>query len=306
MEELEGAILTFPASPSTSSPAHHRPAVAELSSVSNVRKMVARLEDHACLDEVDVKRLNSLGDGDIADMQDNRTDDDPADLETDDSFGEKSKIKLDISMEGLTEHTDITTPVEMGLESAMSKRDDFDTSYQISDLPIESTFRQDVPEIYQKEKSETLFNITDLDDLTDVEESTMHKDGFVSLTSYSDHTLVAEQDDVSPRYVEAKIKLREEKIEEKFERMSISMSEADKTDVGEEEFERLSTSIISHEEEEQAALSFDQIIFDNYAEDKSEDWLTHGSDPSPEKDLPDNIFDLHDREGIFLALEDIE
>ena len=44
------------------------------------------------------------------------------------------------------------------------------------------------------------------------------------------------------------------------------------------------TSVLSREDEEQAGSNFDKIIFDNYVEDKSEDWLTHESDPSPEKE----------------------
>ena len=45
-----------------------------------------------------------------------------------------------------------------------------------------------------------------------------------------------------------------------------------------------STSVLSKEDEEQAASNFDKILVDNFVEDKSEDWLTHESDPSPEKE----------------------
>jgi hypothetical protein len=256
----------------------------------NVLRMVQQFEDHAILDDIDIHKM-SLGDREVADIQDNKTDDDQPDLDTDESSGDKSKIKLDVSMsmEGFTEATDITTPVEMAQESAPSRGVDFDTSYQISDLPDWSKhdIRMSTPETHHKLKSETLFDITDLDDLTDIEEN-MQKDSVVSLTPYSDRTLVAEQplnpeEDLSPRLVESKIKMREEKIEQKFERMSMSMSDTETNDEG-EEFCRLSTSVLSKEDEEQAGSNFDKIIFDNYVEDKSEDWLTHESDPSPEKE----------------------
>merc|ERR1711862_906315 len=61
----------------------------------------------------------------FADIQDNKTDDDQPDLETDESSGERSKMKNDPSMEGFTEATDITTPIEMGQESAPSRKEDF-------------------------------------------------------------------------------------------------------------------------------------------------------------------------------------
>ena len=107
---------------------------------NNASNVVPAFDDHAIVDEVDVKKLSLIlghepENKEIADIQDNKTDDDQPDLETDESSGEKSKIKLDVSMEGFTEATDITTPVEMAQESAPSKRDDLDTSYQISDIP---------------------------------------------------------------------------------------------------------------------------------------------------------------------------
>lgn len=271
--------------------------------ISNVKRMAMMFEDHAIVDDIDVQKLQSLGDRDIAEMQDNKTDDDQPDLDTDDSSGDKSKIKPDVSMEGFTEATDITTPIEMGVESALSKGVDFDTSYQISDLPDWSKhdIRMSTPETHHRLKSETLFDITDLDDLTDIEENIMQKDAAISFTSYSEKTLIEERqfeqdEDCSPRLVESKLRIREEKIDEKFERMSMSMSEGDTHEEG-DEFGRLSTSVLSKEDEEQAASNFDKIIFDNYVEDKSEDWLTHESNPSPEKEMGSGeIFGAPDKE----------
>ena len=133
-------------------------------------------DDHAIVDDVDVRKLSVIlghepENRELADIQDNKTDDDQPDLETDDSSGEKSKIKLDISMEGFTEATDITTPVDMVQESAPSKRDDFDTSYQISDLPAEFSKYDNKITSPATLHRETLFEITDLEDLTDIEEN---------------------------------------------------------------------------------------------------------------------------------------
>ena len=250
-------------------------------------------DDHAIVDDVDVKQLKVIlghepENKDIADIQDNKTDDDQPDLELDDSSGDKSKIKQDISMEGFTETTDITTPIEMAQESGPSKGVDFDTSYQISDLPEWSKYdlRMSTPETHHKLKSETLFDITDLDDLSDVEEDMIQKDNV--FMSYSDRTLVpdrtmTQEEDSSPHIIETKIRIREDKIHEKFEKMSMSMSDPENTAEG-EEFCQLSTSVLSKEDEEQAASNFDKILVDNFVEDKSEDWLTHESDPSPEKE----------------------
>ena len=188
-----------------------QPTVPMECSVSNVRRMVQQFEDHAIVDDIDLQKLTSLGDREVADIQDNKTDDDQPDLELDDSSGDRSKIKLDVSMEGFTETTDITTPIEMAQESAASKGVDFDTSYQISDLPEWSRhdLRMSTPETHHKLKSETLFDITDLDDLSDVEED-MKDNVFMS---YSDRTLVPErtmtqEEDSSPHFIETKIRIR--------------------------------------------------------------------------------------------------
>ena len=271
------------------------PKVPLVCNVRNVRKMAQQFEDHAIVDEIDIQKLTSLGDREVADIQDNKTDDDQPDLDTDESSGDKSKIKLDISMEGFTEATDITTPVEMAQESAPSKGVEFDTSYQISDLPEWSKdIRMSTPEAHQKLKSETLFDITDLDDLSDIEDNILLKDSV--FPSYSDKTLVADKP-VATEEVETKIKIREDKIYEKFEKMSMSMSDSENNYEG-EEFGRLSTSVLSKEDEDQAASNFDKIIFDNYVEDKSEEWLTHESDPSPEKETGSGeIFGAPERES---------
>ena len=56
-----------------------------------------------------------------------------------------------------------------------------------------------------------------------------------------------------------------------------------------EMFVKVSTQI-SKKEEEEAAKSFEKIIFENFAEDKSEDWLTHGSEATPDKEVEQDIF----------------
>ena len=50
------------------------------------------------------------------------------------------------------------------------------------------------------------------------------------------------------------------------------------------------------EEEEQAAKSFDKLIFENFAEDKSEDWLSHGSETTPDRESEQDIFGEPDNE----------
>merc|ERR1712142_990747 len=184
-------------------------------------------DDHAIVDEVDVRKLSVIlghepENKELADIQDNKTDDDQPDLETDESSGEKSKIKLDVSMEGFTEATDITTPVEMVQESAPSKKDDFDTSYQISDIPAELSKYDNKITSPATLHRETLFEITDLEDLTDIEET--KEDIFVQQSSRSDKTLVAE---TSPQILDSKIKRREKNIDRKFDRLSMDLSDTE-------------------------------------------------------------------------------
>ena len=248
-------------------------------------------DDHAIVDDVDVKKLKVIlghepENKDIADIQDNKTDDDQPDLETDDSSGGKNKMKHDPSMDVLTERTDITTPVEMGQESGISRRDDFDTSYQISDLPNEYSKHDKQATSPATLHKETLFEITDLEDLTDIEEN---KDDIpdIQMSSRSDHTLVAD----SPDNLDVKIRKREKNIDKKFERISLDLSDSE-MNVEKEMF--MNVSQISKEEEEEAAQSFDKIIFENFAEDKSEDWLTHGSEVTPDKDVEQDIFGAPD------------
>ena len=218
-------------------------------------------EDYAIVDDVDVNKLTVLlghrpENRELADLQDNKTDDDQPDLETDDSSGEKNKIKLDVSMEGFTEATDITTPVEMVQESVASRRDDFDTSYQISDLPTEFSKNENKITSPATLHRETLFEITDLEDLTDIEEN--KEDIFLQTSSRSDKTLVPDSPD-------SKIILRQKNIEKKFERLSMEMSDTE-INIEKEMFVK-----VSKEEEDQATESFEKIVFDNFAEDKSED-----------------------------------
>ena len=251
-------------------------------------KVPPAVEDHAIVDDVDEKRLTVIlghepGRRELADIQDNKTDDDQPDLETDESSGEKNKMRPDVSMEGFTEATDITTPVEMAGESGLSRREDFDTSYQISDLPPEFS-RHDTkinsPATLHKE---TLFEITDLSDLTDAEDN--KEDIFVQsqTASLSDRTLVPDSPDL-----ENKIRRREATIERKFDRLSMELSDTE-INVEKEMFVKVSTQI-SRQEEEEAASSFEAIIFDNFAEDKSEDWLTQGSETTPDKEVQPDIF----------------
>ena len=248
-------------------------------------------EDHAIFDEVDVKRLKVIlghepENREIIDIQDNKTDDDQPDLETDDSSDGKLKMKHDPSVDILTERTDITTPVEMGQESLPSRRDDFDTSYQISDLPSESRFDKQATSPATLHK-ETLFDVTDMEDLTDIEEN---KDDIPDIepTSRSDQTLVADTSD----NVDGKIKRREKTIDKKFNRLSMELSDYE---VSTENQVFMDVSQISKEEEEIAAQSFDKIIFENFAEDKSEDWLTQGSaEATPDQEVQQDIFGAPD------------
>ena len=256
-------------------------------------------DDHAIVDEVDVRKLSVIlghepEHRDIADIQDNKTDDDQPDLERDESSGDKlelspdydlNNVKRDPSMEGITEATDITTPVEMGLESVLSRREDFDTSYQISDIPHESRMTEKQLTSPATLHRETLFEITDLEDLTDTENDNEDRDEIpeMPLTSRSDRTLVAE----SPDCLDDKIRRREKTIDRKFDRLSMDLSDAE---VNVEKEIQMDSSQISREEEEQAAQSFDKIIFENFAEDKSEDWLTHGSETTPDRECEQDIF----------------
>ena len=259
-------------------------------SLINKFEQIPQTDDHAIVDDVDVKRLKVIlghepGNNDIADMQDNKTDDDQPDLETDESSGDKLKIKHDHSMEGITEATDITTPVEMGQESAPSRRDDFDTSYQISDLPHEYSKHDKQLTSPATLHRETLFEITDLEDVSDIEENKEDMND-LQLTSRSDRTLVPD----SPDVVDKNMRKREATIERKFDRISMDLSDAE-VNVSKEV-----TSNISKEEEDQASQSFDKIIFETFAEDRSEDWLTQGSEATPDKEVEQDIFGAPDNE----------
>lgn len=254
-------------------------------------------DDHAIHDEIDVHDLVDIlgrqpANQDIDEIIDNKTDDDQPDLETDESSGEK-KMKGDVSMEGFTEATDITTPVEMRKEQP-SRRDD--TSAQISDF---SDFQRGTSDSHRP-KSATLFDITDPEDGSDIEEvgaiadlkhSKLFRDPSLQDSSASDKTLMAENSTyvdsafvASDRAeeVELRIKKREGKIERKFDRLSLELSEAecDQADT----FVKVSQEITAKEEEE-AANSFDRLVEDNFMEDKSEDWLSN--DSSPDEQLGD-------------------
>ena len=246
------------------------------------------VDDHAIVDDVDVNKLTVIlghepENREIADIQDNKTDDDQPDLETDESSGERSKMKNDPSMEGFTEATDITTPIEMGQESAPSRKEEFDTSYQISDLPNEFSKQDKQLTSPATLHRETLFEITDLEDLTDIEENKEEDIPDIQNTSRSDHTMVPEDS------LDNKISRRKATIERKFERLSMDLSDTE-VNVEKEMF----VEKISKEEEEQATQSFNRIIFENFAEDKSEDWLTHGSEATPDKDIAQDIFGAPD------------
>ena len=249
-------------------------------------------DDHAIVDDVDVNKLTVIlghepENREIADIQDNKTDDDQPDLETDESSGERSKMKNDPSMEGFTEATDITTPIEMGQESAPSRKEDFDTSYQISDLPNEFSKQDKQLTSPATQHRETLFEITDLEDLTDIEENKEEDIPELQNTSRSDHTMVAEDS------LDNKIIRRRDTIERKFDRLSMDLSD---TEINVEKEMFVEASKISREEEEQATQSFNRIIFENFAEDKSEDWLTHGSEATPDKDIEQDIFGAPDND----------
>ena len=203
-------------------------------------------------------------------------------------------------MEGFTEATDITTPVEMRKEQP-SKRDD--TSAQISDF---SDFQRGTSDSHShRPKSETLFDITDPEDGSDIEEvgaiadlkhSKLFRDPSLQDSSASDKTLMAENSTfVDSAFVassdraeeiELRIKKREGMIERKFDRLSLELSEAecDQADT----FVKVSQKITAKEEEE-AANSFDRLVEDNFMEDKSEDWLSNDSSPD------EQLGDIHTR-----------
>ena len=268
-------------------------------------------DDHAIVDEVDVRKLSVIlghepENREIADIHDNKTDDDQPDIETDDSSGEKIKmmpdnddlkmsgntdlkVKHDYSMEGFTEATDITTPVEMGQESVLSRKEDYDTSYQISDIPHEYSKQEKQLTSPATLHRETLFEITDLEDLTDTENDNRDEVPEIPLTSRSDKTLLAE----SPDCLDDKIRKREKTIDRKFDRLSMDLSD-DEFNV--EKDIQMNSTQISKEEEEQAAKSFDKLIFENFAEDKSEDWLSHGSETTPDRESEQDIFGEPDNE----------
>ena len=230
---------------------------------------------------------------DIDELIDNKTDDDQPDLETDESSGEK-KMKGDVSMEGFTEATDITTPIEMVREQP-SRRDD--TSAQVSDF---SDFQRGVSDS-QRPKSATLFDITDPEDGSDIEETTMNPDlklnkllreASLQDSSASDKTLLAESSTpvdeavlISPgraEEVELRIKKREGKIDRKFDRLSLELSEAECDQA--DHFVKVSKELTAQEEED-ASTSFDRLVEDNFMEDKSEDWLSNDSSPADDEPI---------------------
>ena len=277
-------------------------------------------EDHAIHDDLDVERLGAvLATRDLDDIRDNRTDDDQPDLETDDSSGgdqQQPKIKPDISLEAITEATDITTPVEMMVQETGAAEADH-TSAQISDLsemPREEDARMTLMSSdgggQQRPVSETLFDMTDPeeeeDDLEEhiAQESPSRTGEAVRAGSGgSERTLLLEAESmdgtVSKAVVQMRIQKRQGQIDRKFERLSLEVSfetagssSLDRHyEKGEEDEAYVQIAAqLSHRDEEEAATSFDQLVLDNFAEDKSEDWkLSNEATPDMEA-TPEAIF----------------
>ena len=193
-------------------------------------------------------------------------------------------------MEGFTEATDITTPVEM---RAKDRARDDNTSAQVSEL-VSSEAAQMRP------KSATLYDVTDPE--SDMEDNTPvnnnnnteeQKAADSSLTT--DKTLVPElpptqearsEATVSADQVELRMKKREVSIDRRFARLSQEvMAEA----VNAEEVQRVYHQLSLEEEEgddHAAAVNFDKIVQDNFAEDKSEDWLSNEDSSPGAENLP--------------------
>lgn len=227
-------------------------------------------DDHAILDDLDVHHLD-LEPRDIDAIVDNKTDDDQPDLDTDDSSGDKLKMKADVSMEGITEATDITTPVEMRMVPS-STNQEVDTSAQVSDF---SEFPKGSASDAQRNKCETLFDITDPEeDGSDLEETNDDR----KETAESERTLVPETAAPADN-VEMRIKKREGRIDKSFNRISSEISEIET--MQDEEYMKVSLQL-SEQDEQEAETNFDKIVEDSFKEDKSEDWASNDSSPADE------------------------
>jgi hypothetical protein len=140
-------------------------------------------------------------------------------------------------------------------------------------------------------QSETLVDVTDrdLDELSDMEDHPQNK----ALPDDSENTLVDEKIEVQMR-----IKKRETRIDRKFQRLSSEISDDDFEGSDGNGFAKVAMGI-SKEEEDAAANSFEKVMHDNFLEDKSEDWLTQGSQGSettPEKEVAVDILGTPDND----------
>jgi hypothetical protein len=271
-------------------------------------------EDHALRDELDVERLGTvLAMREIDDIRDNRTDDDQPDLETDDSSGGidhqlqmQPKIRPDASLDAITEATDITTPVEMLIREATYTAG-ADHTLDLSEIPREeeAALVAMLPSDggHQQTISETLFDITDPEEDDDEMEEqiisqTKTEEAICGSTELSEKTLLIENNSMegtpSEDVVQLRINKRQGQIDRKFERLSQEISfELPGINSNKEEeedaFVRVASQL-SQQEEEEAATSFDRLVMDNFAEDKSEDWkLSNEATPDMEV-IPGTIF----------------
>ena len=215
-------------------------------------------------------------------------------------------------MEGFTEATDITTPVEMG------RREEPDTLAQVSDI---SEFPRG-PEPHNTDPEDG----SDMEETPELQEGRVQPTGRAELTRDSsssfDQTLVAdctdwvhvdpvkveqvareakqeereaeqEDEEKEEEVVELRMKKREGTIDRKFARLS--------QELGEEELDAEYTRVslqLSQTEEETADQSFDRIVSDTFREDRSEDWDSNDSSPEIEVNPVDTSTDVDARASV--------
>ncbi len=283
-------------------------------------------EDHAIRDELDVEKLGTVLAGrDLDEIRDNRTDDDQPDLETDDSSAgeqlqqQQPRIPPDTSLEAITEGTDITTPVEMLIKDAGGMAEADHTSAQVSDFSEIAREEEGIMTAmlssdggHQRPISETLFDITDPEeDDEDLEDNialvsrTGTEGDVIGGREQSEGTLLFEdstmKENSSEGAVQLRIQKRQSQIDQKFQRLSQEMSfelargsSIDKPEDEEDAFVRV-VSQLSQREEDEAAVNFDQLVIDSFAEDKSEDWRL-SSEVTPDMEaIPEAIFGAVER-----------
>ena len=183
----------------------------------------------------------------------------------------------------------------------------------------------------QQPVSETLFDITDPEEDEEEEEDeiedhigpmsqtrTGEEEAISGGSERSERTLMVEAEEAASAPpaaaavdVQLRIQKRQGQIDRKFERLSQELSfelpagvdssnssssltgcgkQLEQAEEEEEEFVRVASQL-SQREEEEAAASFDQVVMDNFAEDKSEDWKLSNEEATPDMELnPGAIF----------------